>query len=296
MSWKIHSLLGESDWYWRLHTPGNHRTAYVIGLYGSGRDYIGGLIKQHIGERAKYFSSVGGSIRLRRVQTSMIYSGHATLKYPSIGQAAPAVGRRLVEAARSGLVDLIFICRNPLDSLLSNWIWGRQINRGCKLPGYVSEIYKNADHLCEELEQNFSDFEAFSQGDPYWFMGGRRPRFLSFVEFVEETYLFLQSAPLTLRLEDFMIDPLTQFSKIVEAMRVDIDLSGLAVAAPKTRCYRYLDLRQRVSRFRDFVDGLDPYTKSRLNKLGYGLSNARAASAENGSAESLALGLRGSSV
>jgi hypothetical protein len=121
------------------------------------------------------------------------------------------------------------------------------------------------------LEQNFSDFRAFSEGDPDWFMAGRCQRFLSFAEFVEETELFLQSATLTLRLEDFMIDPLKEFSKIVEVMSVDLDLSRLHVAPPNTKPYRYLAVKEKVPRFRDFINGLDAGTIRRIDKIGYKL-------------------------
>jgi hypothetical protein len=56
--------------------------------------------------------------------------------------------------------------------------------------------------------QNFFEFKAFAKGDPDFFSAiPGDPPFLSFPEFVEEIELFLQSATLTLRLEDFMIDP-----------------------------------------------------------------------------------------
>ena len=102
-------------------------------------------------------------------------------------------------------------------------------------------------------------------------MAGRCTRFLSFAEFVEETELFIQSATLELRLEDFMIDPLKEFSKIVEVMAVNLDLSLLRVAPPRTKPYRYLDVKEKVPRFRDFINGLDAETKRRIEKIGYNL-------------------------
>ena len=59
---------------------GNDRTAYIIGLFGTGRWYINELMLQNIGERAKYFRD---EIRFHPGPTSMIYSGHATMKYVS---------------------------------------------------------------------------------------------------------------------------------------------------------------------------------------------------------------------
>lgn len=36
--------LEETEWYWKNHSPGNDRTAYLIGLFGTGRWYIKELI------------------------------------------------------------------------------------------------------------------------------------------------------------------------------------------------------------------------------------------------------------
>ena len=56
----------------------NDKTAYIIGLFGTGRRYINELMLQNIGERAKYFRD---TIRLHPGPTPMIYSGHATVRY-----------------------------------------------------------------------------------------------------------------------------------------------------------------------------------------------------------------------
>ena len=96
-------------------------------------------------------------------------------------------------------------------------------------------------------------------------------RFLSFPEFVEETELYLQSATLTLRLEDFMIDPFKEFSKLVEVMSVDLDLSRLRVDPPITKPYRYLAVKEKVPRFRSFINELNEDTKRRIEKIGYRL-------------------------
>ena len=263
----IRRNLGDMDWYWKVHSPGNDRTAYVIGLFGSGRDYITELILQHLGERTIYFRM---PIRFRPGRTSMIYSGHATIRHVSRDQALPAGTGRVVEAARSGLADLIFIYRHPLDSLLTNWIWWRTILWANGPFATISERYKNSDDLCADLEQNFLEFKAFAEGDPDFFAAVPGPRFLSFAEFVEETELYLQSATLALRLEDFMIDPLKEFSKIAEVMSVDLDLSRLRLALPRTKRYGFLAVKEKVPRFRDYINGLDAETKRRIEKIGYG--------------------------
>jgi hypothetical protein len=262
----------------KVHHLGNDRTAYVIGLFGTGRWYINELILQNIGERAKYLRE---AIRFHPGPTSMIYSGHATIRHVSRGQASPAVTSHVLEAVGSGFADLIFIYRHPLDSLLTNWIWWRAYIRNNAMISGISSVYKNTDDLCADLEQNFLEFEAFAEGDPDFFAalegttdpisGFNSPRFLSFPEFVEETVLLLQSATLPLRLEDFMIDPLKEFSKIVQVMSVDLDLNRLRVAPPRTKPYRYLVVEEKVPRFRNYISGLNAETKRRIEKIGYNL-------------------------
>jgi hypothetical protein len=280
---------------WKVPHLGNDRTAYVIGLFGTGRLYIIGLLLQNIGERTEYFRDC---IRFHPGPTSMIYSGHATMRHASRFQWGPAVTSRILEAVRSRFADLIFVYRHPLDSLLTNWVWWRTYLRDHRMISGISQAYKNIDDLCADLEQNFCDFKAFAEGDPAFFgeVAGPRPsnapiptrsvvpnpspepslwspspRFLSFPEFVEETELFLQPATLTLRLEDFMIDPLKEFSKIVEVMSVDLDLSRLHVSPPRTKPYGYLAVKEKVPRFGSFINGLNAETKRRIEKIGYNI-------------------------
>ncbi len=245
---------------------GNDRTAYIIGLFGSGRGYVKELILQNIGERAKYFRD---EIRLHPGPTSMIYSGHATMRHVSRGQALPEVTKAILEAVRRGFADLIFVNRHPLDSLLTNWIWWRQFNRNDSLIYNISQAYKSTDDLCADLEQNFLDFKAFAEGDLDFIAAVGGPRFLSFPEFVEETELFLDTATLTLRIENCMIDPFKEFSKIVEVMSVDLDLSRSGVTPPNTEPYRYLAVKEKVPRFKNFINELNTETKRRIEKMGY---------------------------
>jgi hypothetical protein len=259
----VRAYIGQ--WDWRIPHLGNDRTAYIIGLFGTGRLYINTLILKNIGKRAKYFRD---TIRVHPGPTSMIYSGHATIKYVSREQVLPEVTSRILEAVESGFADLIFVYRHPFDSLLTNWVWWRSFTRGSR-PVVISEAYKNRNELCADLEENFSEFETFAQGDPGFFTALPGPRFLSFGEFVEETELFLQSATRALRLEDFMTDPLKEFSKIAGVMSVDVDSSSLHIPPPRTKAYGYLAVKEQVPRFKCFIDKLNPETKRRIEKMGY---------------------------
>ena len=248
---------------------GNDRTTYVIGLFGSGRWYINELLLGYIGERAYYFRD---DILFHPGPTSMIYSGHATMKYLSCFQHAPTVTSRILEAVRLGSADLIFVYRHPLDSLLTNWIWWRRYIRDNRVSTIASQVHKNTEDLCEDLERNFPEFKAFAEGAPDFFAAMPDPRFLSFPEFVEETELFLQAATLTVRLEDFMTDSLKEFSKIAEVMSVDVDLSRLRLTTPKSKPYGYLAVKEKVPRFRNFINELNAETKRRIEKIGYKVS------------------------
>ena len=245
------------------------RTTYIVGLFGTGRQYVGELMRQNIGERAKYFRD---GIRLHSGPTPMIYTGHCTLKYVSRAQHLPATTSRILEAVRAGCADLIFIYRHPLDSLLTNWVWWRTYIREHKrcIAG-ISHVYKNTDDLCADLENNVAEFKTFAEGDPAFFADADQgPRFLSFAEFVEETELYLQSAAtLTLRMEDFAIDPLKEFSKILNVMSIAPDVNELSVAPPRSKPYGHLVVKDKVPEFAKFMDGLNAETKRRIEKLGY---------------------------
>jgi hypothetical protein len=247
---------------------GNDRTAYLIGLFGTGRWYVNQQIQRNMGQRAKYFRD---TIRLHPGPTPMIYSGHATMQYVSRGQESPAVMNGILEAVESGFADLIFLYRHPLDSLLTNWVWWRTYLRDKRMIMGISQIYKNTDDLCADLEKEFSEFKSFAEGDPSFFAASPGAPFLSFSEFVEETELHAQSPTLALRLEDFMADPAREFSKIVQTMSVNLDLSRLSIVPPKTKLYGYLAVKDKVPRFRNFVEELSTETKKRIEKIGYSL-------------------------
>jgi hypothetical protein len=265
---------------WRERSPANFqlytdtdlggdRTAYVIGLFGSGRHYINETMLRNIGRRAKYFRD---AIRLHPGPTPMIYSGHATMKHISRAQASPEVMSRVLEAVRWGFADVIFVYRHPLDSLLTNWMWWRTYIRDNIWISGISQVYKNTDDLCGILEQNFSEFRAFAEGNPDFFAAMPGTPFLSFAEFVEETELHLQAATLALRLEDCTINPQKEFFRIAEAMSVDLDWSRLSVAPPITKSLGYLAVKEKVPLFRNFIAELSPEIKSRIEKMGYAVT------------------------
>ncbi len=244
----------------------DYRTTYLLGLFGTGRRYINELIQQNIGERAKYFRD---AVRLHPGPTPMIYSGHATWKHLSRAQEPPQVMARIREAVRAGFADSIFIYRHPLDSLLTNWVWWRSYLRDNESVFGIAQAYKDPGALCADLDRHFADFQAFAEGRAEFYVGLSGPRFLTFAEFVEETELHLRSATLALRLEDFLVDPSGQFSRIAETMSVRMASGAAGMALPKTRAYGYRAVREKVPAFENFIRGLDPEIVRRIVAAGY---------------------------
>jgi len=220
----------------------------------------------NIGVRERYLR---WGFRFPPRPTSMIYWGHATVRYPCGKQAVPEVTSRVFEAARAGIADVIFVYRHPLDSLMTEWVLWRTFLRHKILVYGVSTPYKTTGDFCEDLDKNFAEFKAFAEGDPSFFAAFPGPPFLSFRQYVEETELYLQSPALAIRFEDCYADPLKEFTKIARVMSVDLDLSRVRVPPPRTEKYRFLTVKEKVPRFRDFVDGLDAETKRRIEKMGY---------------------------
>jgi hypothetical protein len=242
-----------------------HKTAYILGLFGTGRRYINELLLQNLGERVRYFRD---TIHLHPGPTPMIYSGHATIKYISRAQELPAVMNSIMGSVRAGFADAIFIYRHPLDSLLTNWVWWRSFLHDNRSVSGIAEVYPNVDGLCADLGRNFGDFQALADGNPEFFAASPGQRFLSFAEYVEETELHLQAAPLALRLEDFMTDPLREFSKVAAVLSLDL-AAGSNIPPPRSKPYGYLAVRDKVPRFRNFIRELDAETKGRIERIGY---------------------------
>lgn len=258
---------------WKPPRLDQQKTAYVIGLLGSGRWYLNELIMDNLGPRAKYFRDVF-DFRFHPAPTSMIYSGHCTLCHESFGLRPPAVTRQILEAVQHDDADLIFIYRHPLDSLLTNWAWCRALFHQGEAYSGISQIYRDTAQLCTDLEQNFPEFLSFAAGGRLYYWARTGTPFLSFSEFVEETELYVRTATLALRLEDFMTDPNAEFARLAKVLSVDLGSRRGAIALPRSRPYRYRSVIRQVPRFRRFVDALDPETRKRIEIIGYTIESA----------------------
>jgi hypothetical protein len=246
-------------------------TIYVVGLFGSGRLYLGDVICKHIGERALHFRD---ELRHESTPTSMIYSGHMTLRHVSRGLEPPEFANRILESVKSGAGKMIFIYRHPLDSLLTNWVWWRSYLRAGSVAtadgAFISSSFKSLDALCEIVEQEWASFETFTAGDPAFFTDLPGARFLSFAEFVEESVLLFEQATLRLPLEAFMSNPYAAFVKVINVISPEMRPSyTLHIERPQSKQGTHLFVMKRVPRFNEFVNSISLETKRLMLKLGY---------------------------
>ncbi len=251
---------------WDVEYQGEDRTTYIIGLFGSGRWYLNALLLQHMAERSQYFTD---AIRCHPGPTPMIYSGHATLRHPSRAQERPELMQHVLHSARCGFADVIFIYRHPLDSLLTNWVWWRNFLRDRRMITGIAQIYPDDTALCADLEQDFASFKAFADGDPGFFSASPGPPFLSFSQFVEETSLFIRAASLSVRLEEFSVDAPGQFLRVAHTMSAEVDLECTQVSPPRSQPYRHRCIAERVARFRDYIEHIDPQSRALIEAMGY---------------------------
>ena len=253
---------------------GNVRSAstiYIVGLFGSGRMYLGDVICDHIGERAHDFRD---ELRYESTPTSMIYSGHMTLRYVSTGFNPPEFGNRIVASVRSGAGKMIFIYRHPLDSLLTNWVWWRSHVRagaGRQEQGAViSNSFRSLNALCETVEREWASFEAFAMGDPAFFAELPGARFLSFAEYVEESVLLFEQATLPLQLEGFTTNPYAAFLRVIDVISPGTRLNcTMYIRRPESKPGTHLFVMKNVPRFNEFVNRISPETRRLMLKLGY---------------------------
>jgi hypothetical protein len=264
----LHGLTGSNPFRVKVDSTS---TIYIIGLFGSGRLYLGDVICKHIGERARHFRD---ELQYESMPTSMIYSGHMTLRYVSRGLNPPEFANRIVESVWSGAGKMIFIYRHPLDSLLTNWVWWRSYLRAGSVAtddgAFISSSFNSLDELCEIIEQEWADFEAFTAGDPAFFTDLPGARFLSFAEFVEESVLLFEQATLRLPLEAFVANPYAAFVKVVAIISPDMRLSRtLHIRRPQSKPGAHLFVMNKVPRFNEFVNSISPETKRLMLKLGY---------------------------
>lgn len=260
------AILGRlEDWGREVPHTGSDRTAYIVGLFGSGRWYVNELLLHNIGRRAKYLRD---ALRVHPNATSMIYTGHATLKYPCCWQSLPEETRRILECVKSGLADLIFVYRHPLDSLLTNWVCWRTWLHHKRWVAGIHSAYKAREQFCADLDGNFREFLAFAEGVSEFF-SGMPYSFLSLAQYVEETELHLSSATLALSLEAFAIDAHKEFSKLAEVMSAQPDLLPVRLMPPRSKPFGYRLVRESVPRFRAFIESIDAATRARIERIGY---------------------------
>jgi len=253
-----------------INYPAHRRPTYITGLFGTGRFYLHNVILNSDLEIA-YFFRRGGLYNYHGT-VPYIFSGHATLMYDyeRAGFTPPAFGRALLERAAAGLINVIFIYRHPLDSLLSNWIWWRR----WAMTSGIAESYKSEEEFHRDLNDNFYEFSLFCGGSKDFtrIVEGTdaKPTFMSLLEFVHETELFLSSPNVhCFRFEDFKTDAVREFKRLVSILAPDLTPKSDNVPLPKSLANRYELAKENVSPFGAFMASLPRDVTKRINALGY---------------------------
>jgi hypothetical protein len=260
-----------SLWSRLFHYPVGRRPTYIIGIFGSGRMYLTSLVLHTDPEVAYYYR---GEWRHYLGNIPVILSGHVTSMYEGAFCDRPDYGRVLLERAAAGLINLVFVYRHPLDSLLSNWVWFRKFLRQEKPASGIAASYKTEADLHRDLSENFDEFCLFCEGSKDFARvatgTSRDWRFLSLLEFIHETEVFLSSANVhAFRFEDFQIDAATQFKRFASILAPDLPPKLDQLPAPQAASSRYLSARENVSAFRAKIDSLPTHITKRIVALGY---------------------------
>jgi len=221
--------------------PAIRKPTYIVGLFGSGRLYIKDLIVNSGLEIAYYFRD---GMHDYTGAVPVILSGHVTSMYKSAMCRPPDVGRRLFDRAAARLINLVFIYRHPLDSLLTNWAWFREYLRNQKMTSGIAGAYKSEEEFQRTLNDNIHEFFLFCGGskdfarslagaDVDW-------SFLSLLEFIHETEVFVSHPNVNcFRFEDFKSNPAKEFQRLVSIVAPDLSPESGKVFAPRSLTSRY---------------------------------------------------------
>jgi hypothetical protein len=253
------------------HYPAGRKPNYIVGIFGSGRQYVGGLLQHSDPEIAYYLR---GDLRHYYGAVPVIFTGHVTSIYESALCDHPSFGRTLLDRAAADLISLIFIYRHPLDSLLSNWAWIRRFLRHEAPTTGIAQAYKSEEDFHRDLDDNFDEFSLFCDGSADFarIVTGSEInwRFLSLREYIHETEVFIGGANVqSFRFEDFKADAAAEFKRLVSILAPDLPPEIGNPVAPRALSSRYRSARENVGAFRSFMDSLPTDITKRIMALGY---------------------------
>jgi len=253
------------------HYSAVRKPTFIVGLFGSGRFYIKDLIINSGLEIAYYFQD---GLYDYRGAVPFIFSGHVTCTYESAKCHSPSFGRALLERAAAGLINLVFIYRHPLDSLLSNWVWFRLLHRKLTPGGIAGGAYASEEAFHRDLNDNLYEFSQFCGGSKDFIRittgSDTTPNFMSLLEFIHETEVFVTNPNVhCFRFEDFKSDAAREFKRLVSILAPDLTPKSDNVPLPRSLSNRYELAKGNVSPFQVFTASLPIDITKRINALGY---------------------------
>jgi hypothetical protein len=138
----------------------------------------------------------------------------------------------------------------------------------------IAESYKSEEEFHRDLNDNFYEFSLFCGGSKDFtrIVEGTdaKPTFMSLLEFVHETELFLSSPNVhCFRFEDFKTDAVREFKRLVSILAPDLTPKSDNVPLPKSLANRYELAKENVSPFGAFMASLPRDVTKRINALGY---------------------------
>jgi len=253
------------------HYPIVRKPTYIIGLFGTGRWYLNSLILNSGLEIAYCFLD---GINHYYGTVPLILSGHVTSIYETALCGAPAFGRELLSRAAAGLINLIFLYRHPLDSLLTNWAWFRDYLGTGKMTSGIDGAYKAEEKFHRDLNDNIYEFSLFCGGSKDFARIVKGPdanwAFLSLVEFINETEIVVSSPNVhCFRLEDFKSNAAREFKRLLSIVAPDLAPKLDGVPSPRSLSSRYQSAKQNVNSFRSLIGSLPAHIARRLEAMGY---------------------------
>jgi hypothetical protein len=255
------------------HYPRLRKPTYIVGLYGTGRSYINSLIMNSGLDIAYYFRNglyqyFGTVPAIFSGHTNLIYEGGVFLEHPA------SFGRALLDRAAARLINLIFIYRHPLESLLTNWVWFRHFHQFKKMTSGIEDVYKSKEDFHRDLNDNIYEFSLFCGGSKDFgrITAGKEVTltFLSLLEFIDETEAFIGNPNVhCFRFEEFGSNAVGEVTRLISIMAPDLTPKFDNVTVPRSLPGRYESSKENSPSFRALMKTLPTEIAKRIIAMGY---------------------------
>ena len=225
-------------------SPGTFPCGVIVGLMGSGRTALTDFFLQ--------YTDLSFGEGLEDFRAGTIRSGHVCQRSVR-GFSDPVVMDHLIRLGEEGRARLVFLLRNPLDSVITNWFWWRELDQTGRTIAGVADV-EDPREIFHREQEDFLQFCATGNG------------FMSLTEYLEET-LALFAHPLfhVIRFEDMIRDRFRTAKNLLTHLSCPFDPQRLVGIQPP---------RSKVDRHKDFlapkfIRDLTDLQQEILRKLGY---------------------------